>query len=330
MELVLVHLGSAKADHLPINIAHLRKTFPHNPVTLILTDDADIRLRNIKGVKFYFYERTFEIESVLKNLNHNHLFRKGFWIFSLERIFALAQWSRKAEIGNFLHIESDVLLLPNFPIAKVNQSDNLLWTRFNGLRDVGTFLYSPNQKEIDWVESEIIKLVNIRPETTDMTSLSYLSNSFPNRVKILPSTPDEKNNEYGGIFDPAPYGMWLTGQDPRNNWGLIRRFIALGDSMAKPEKFKYELSSTGELFIQDESGSFSLFNLHLHSKRKHLFGKYWKPFLRIDVWTANKRILRNIFSFSAFIQIFQEISSRHKSFRGKLSLIKHLIGVKAN
>ena len=316
VHLVFVHLGPGKANHLPVNIKHIQRLFPDSPITLIVTEDGHRSLLNIPGIEYYVYRRGTNSEKSLNQLKHNSNFREGFWIYSLERIFALEEWSALHPSDNFLHIESDVLLMADFPVSKIDELEVLAWTRFNEVRDVATFLYSPNHAEIAWVVGEIKQLITLDSSLTDMTSLSSISHQHPSRVKILPATPDELNDDENGIFDPAAYGMWLTGQDPRNKWGFLHKFVSLSDSMSKPENFSYQVKQEGRIEIVSKGQKYSLYNLHIHSKKKSLFGINWIFVLRWDTYLSHRRILPVTFSPLAFLSILIDALKKHHGVSG--------------
>jgi hypothetical protein len=328
MELVLVHLGPGRAKHIPYNIKHIQRYFSEYKISLIVTEDAHPSILNLPAIKYFKYERSSEIASSIEKLKHNGLIRNGFWIYSLERIFALSEWAKLNKTVNFLHIESDVLLMTNFPMRDFEKCKKIAWTRYNQDRDVATFIYSPNYEEIAWVTSELIKLIEINPSLTDMTGLSTISKDHPNRVRILPSAPTELVAGESGIFDPAPFGMWLTGQDPRNNWGFTRKFISLHDSISAPEKFHYSASSDGTLTLSDLTNSYFLFNLHVHSKRINLFNKNWIKNLQKDAKLAGKGSIKSNFSLKVFYSIFFEANSRYKGLLKKLRVATRLVFMK--
>jgi hypothetical protein len=152
-----------------------------------------------------------------------------------------------------------------------------------------------------------------------MTSLSSISHRYPNRVKILPATPGELKGNENGIFDPAAYGMWLTGQDPRNKWGFLHKFVSLSDSMSKPETFSYQVKREGRIEVVTEGQKYSLYNLHIHSKKKSLFGTNWIFVLRWNTYLSDRRILSITFSPLAFLSVFIDALKKH---RGVVGLVK--------
>jgi hypothetical protein len=220
--------------------------------------------------------------------------------------------------------------MSDFPLSVIESLDVLAWTRFNDVRDVATFIYSPNHKEIAWVVEEIKKLIVTDRLITDMTSLSHISARNVDRVKILPSTPSELKEGEHGLFDPAAYGMWLTGQDPRNRWGFLHKYIPLLDSDSKPENFSYIVKKEGRIEISDVKKSYSLYNLHIHSKRKVLFGQNWLTFLKWDAFHSQRRILSISFSPHAFLVIFIDAFKKHQGLAGLLKTFFRLTFKSAN
>ena len=85
--------------------------------------------------------------------------------------------------------------------------------------------------------------------------------------------------KFNGIFDAAPIGMWMIGQDPRNHRGILRRYIDMNESYIHPGRTKYYLRDSS---ITNSQGV-SIFNLHIHSKEEKYFGRNWEKHLTIAV-----------------------------------------------
>ena len=329
MDIVLVHLGPAKASHIKGNIRHLIREFPEIEITLITSPEAHTSLNNISAVSHFKYMRKYSDDVDLGSLNHNKQFRKGFWIYSLERIFAIEAWNRTRADNPFLHIESDVLLLPTFPFDSVESLKTLQWTKFNKEKDVATFIFSPNRGEFEWLADQVRELVKKNPAVTDMTALSEIASKSPRRISYFPSIFSMSNSEATEIFDPAPFGMWLTGQDPRNHKGLIRRFIKLSDSEEDPSRYKYSFNGKA-LKINCEGKDAILHNLHIHSKRNSYFSRFWKISLWIDVKLSAHSVFRNTISPRAIKLILSDFHARHPTSKSKIKTFLGLIFMKTN
>ena len=140
---------------------------------------------------------------------------------------------------------------------------------------------------------------------TDMSGLREIRMANNSRIQVIPSFSLSLGSEIpwknvndtelarelstdfeilGGIFDPAAFGMWLTGSDPRNYHGKQILFdtdtIVQDGTYINPSKFIYNFSPSRELFISTHYGKARIWNLHVHSKDLRLFGKNWDMRLR--------------------------------------------------
>jgi hypothetical protein len=328
MQFVFVHLGPAKAKYLPSNLKRLQKIFPEVPTTLIHTEDVDRRLLRLPKVRYYEYLNTNH--QTLSNLVHDEKFRRGFWFHSLERIFALSEWAQASKESRFLHVESDVLLLPTFPISFFESLNSLAWTRFNQGSDVATFIYSPDSQQASWLSAKIQDFVRSNETATDMTALSAVSHEYPKSVYILPSDFSDTESSHIGIFDPAQYGMWLTGEDPRNHFGMLKRYVNHAISPIQPSKNKYKFENLNELRVIRGNDSLLLHNLHIHSKRRSLFGPFWRLRLWADIKLSSNQLFPNRFSPLAFMAVLKDVQKRHPTIKSKALLLYRVVRMKAH
>lgn len=291
LTLAFVHLGKRKPVYLRSNVQRIQKIFPNLRIFIIHDEQSRNFVKKISGTELYEYKRISRSDFLPLENENGKKFRQGFWQFTIERIFALTQFHQENREISILHIESDVLLFPNFPIQKIANSENINWCRFNETKDVASILFLPNYKESLWLERELFREIRINTDVTDMTALSKISIAHKSRVNILPSLADDseslinRNSRltpedakllrtnydlYQGIFDPASIGMWLCGIDPENNHGKLNlhdsNFIDSGDSFINPSNTKYRLSKENELFFKSKEKWIPIFNLHVHSK----------------------------------------------------------------
>jgi hypothetical protein len=310
MHLVFVHLGSAKARHLRPNIERARRLFPDIPITLIYSESDFVKEYTMLDVNFYQYHQISDENHILSNLSHNSNFRKNFWRYSIERLYALEHWHSKNPSEKIIHIESDILIMPNFPFVKFSSLRNLGWCSFNETHDVASIIYSPNSVETKWMVEELNNLLTSNPSLTDMTGLRRLKEAFPDRSIYLNSDPGIKI--LGGFLDAAPFGMWLCGRDPRNHRGVTRRFMTLPESNIDPSKYVITFNSETKLMLESIGNSpISLFNLHVHSKQKSIFGKRWQTVLMFHVYSAKLGLPRSWFSPMAFLQLSSDYVYRN-------------------
>lgn len=315
MRLVFVHLGDARAEHLWLNMKSILNRFPEIEIAFV-SDRVHPQLPIDLRLKFFKYERTDEASKIFTNLAHNSKFRSGFWHYTLERFLALEQYHRIHPDSKILHIESDILLLPNFPLDAISKILKLAWLRVDENRDVAAILYLPNLDETAWFVSEILKEVSRNSLITDMTSLNQIRKNHPNRVQVLPSYspslgidvlqdgPQQKelsralsedSVEFGGIFDPAVFGMWLTGSDPRNYYGRQIYFdtkeIVGGGTYINPSLLKFSISQGDGLLCNIGFGPIRIWSLHVHSKDLRLFNDEWSSRLESLVIQTEKGVV---------------------------------------
>lgn len=289
IELVLVQLGKSNAKHLWKNIRHLQQQWPGLKITLIgdqkTTKD---RCTNL-GIDYVGYEPNEIEKQLVFSTAHDSHFRKGFWNFSLLRLFAILKYVEDKGTGVVIHIESDVLLMKNFPFDVFSTLTKPAWLRFNESHDVASIFAIPNKSSAEWLRTRFYDLLSGDKHLTDMTMLSRISHKDPERIELLPVAENENDpilrksdisefdrlkvsefsHKYGGVFDSAPIGMWLLGQDPRNHRGRLRRYINLSNSYIQPNQIEVQ-SIQNEKMITYGKGT-PIFDLHVHSKEIKYF-----------------------------------------------------------
>ena len=343
---VFIHLGKSPAEHLWLNLARHRQIFPDVTTYLILDETRHFK-RVPEGVQTYFFKRENKFLNETLFNAHDQKFRRGFWRFSLERLFALAEFHKSMPLASILHIESDVLLLPNFPWSTFTCVKTPMWNNYNLERDVSALLFYPNYEVHARTIVRIQELLSENSSHTDMTILAGLRNRYSDAFSFLPSLsndiPELKNisNKTGaefiekvsqkkifseGVFDAAPIGMWLLGHDPRNNYGKAfihdSSPIVSGDSIVDPSSVKYELDKRGNLFIASNfsEGKISLWCLHVHSKSLRLFSNNWERELNYYVNLTSNPTQIAFFSKSALWNMLTQ------SIKGR-TFIRFLIGL---
>lgn len=289
---LLIHLGKQPNIHFWSNIKLLKKRFPSIKIYVALEknhrvpleiSELDIEIRRIN--------RTDEHKRHLLNMSHDRKFRDGFWIYTLERLFFMEQIHSEFPEEALLHVESDVLLLSNFPIDKIMNMTKIMWFAYNEIRDVSSLFYSPHICQTIWFQNEIIKEIGMNPTHTDMTLLKNIALKYPQKIDYFPTLSNEipsllskeyHNNQsliekcmtfeeyFDGIFDSAPIGMWLLGQDPKNNYGTTvlheSSLYERGDSLVNPVHIQYFMNEDDNISISDGTKKVNLYCIHVHSK----------------------------------------------------------------
>jgi hypothetical protein len=284
LEAIFVHLGTAKAKHLWANIKYLKSQWPEISITFIT--DSSIHEKKAKDLELnvWIYNPDKQIRDLLGNSLHNHTFRQGFWNYSILRLFAVMDYSISNPTKILVHLESDISIFPGFPFARLAESKRPGWFKFNENHDVGSIFVLPGFESAIWLREQFIFEISKNFALTDMTLLSVIARNHPQGISYLPVARNVDDsliresvraslhatdlaNEfdgYQGVFDSAPLGMWLLGQDPRNHLGRIIRYKNLPESFIQPQNanFRFSPKVAGPI-LHDGT---PVFNLHVHSK----------------------------------------------------------------
>jgi hypothetical protein len=326
LKVVLVHLGDSPATHLWENLRSLLSRFPNIEFVLVSDREHSQAPKNPR-LTFFQYCRDQETQNTLEGLAHDSKFRSGFWQLTLERFIALEKYHAFNPSSKIIHIESDILLLPNFPFEAFNTLPKLAWQRVDDTRDIASILVLPSFHETAWFINEMLKLLHNDNSLTDMTLLNSLRVGNPKRINILPSFSIELDAElhwngelngklaselssdeefFNGIFDPAAFGMWLGGSDPRNYYGRQILFdtseILSGGTYVNPARYKY-IFNKQQLFCIGKHSQTRIWSLHVHSKDLRLLGEDWQERLTLLVELSDLRHKIIEFQFKSLVKL---------------------------
>lgn len=331
MRLVLVYLGEEVPGYVWSNIKHLLSIQELHDVDLILSEGNENKVIKDSRLQYFYYEPPHEINELFSNLQIDREFRSGFWRFSLERLIALAMHHERFSNEGMLHIESDVLLLPYFPFAQFRSLDKISWTRVDDTRDVATLIYIPSDSDSSQFKRDILREIGRTGSPDDMTVLRLIAEGDLNSYGLLPTIPKPDSNLvvknvgisnqvrelmsdgsriFGGVFDAAGIGIWLTGTDPRNYFGVTRRYLTKLDDSAtdyiRPDLVKFEINKFGVISVIDDGISTQIFNLHIHSKNSNYFDRNYKNQLAQDVQRSKYGKTLNSFSLKILVQLVMQ------------------------
>lgn len=305
--ITLVHLGDHPAPYLWTNIEQLISRFPENEVALIYDKETFIEGSRPPGLTLHKYERNQLEQEVLEKQLVPMGFRSGYWRFTLERFLALHDFHKKNPEAAIFHIESDVLLLPGFPFEWISAQANLMWCPCDQDRDVGSLLFSPTPESSAWLAEQILKTIDSSEFITDMVILRRIGSKFPEKVQYFPTQIDHDSEfeiKESGIYDGAAIGLWLTGIDPRNYYGVTRvrdtKTILNAGTNIEPWKSTFYYSAQDGLFQKSSNLRVRIWNLHIHSKNMRLLGPDWERELMKYVHASKKATMSTEFDFSIF------------------------------
>jgi hypothetical protein len=313
----IVHLGPARAPWVFTNISRHLELFPNVPILFISDHKSHLKKAAGLGVETYLYLPTRETDDLFKSTVHNITFRHDFWRTSVERLIAIQQYQTDVTQEKILHIESDVMLMPNFPWGKVEELDKLTWLSANSFLDCAALLYSPSSNAMEWLIEELKKEIVLHADATDMKVLYSIRKKSPEEIKLFPSTSAALADEllindkerflentkltsyFGGIFDVLNMGMWLTGQNPRNQGGKVIRYekYFTQDNDFDQKSF---LLHNGCLSAGEQPRE-NVFNLHVHSKNLRLLSPRWDSELSKLVGESRTLAEKQRFSLSGYL-----------------------------
>jgi len=287
IEIVFVHYGTKLPRHLVLNISRTSQLFPSAKIVL-LTDQKYVK--GLKNCEVIDVLCEIEIEQTSNALNHPRDFRSGFWITTFLRLIAISKYVIERQ-NSILHVESDVILAPDFPFEKFKKlSSPIAFPIVGPGLSVASVLYIESSSAAEDLYCYLLALVARNSKTTDMKALDDFRNSNPRSVSLLPlATPSseyyldllgqkdlrEMENNFGifnGAFDGIDIGFYLFGEDPRNNQGfrLIRKLDSSSYLKLNLLNFNYDKNRQ---FVNIQAGDkeIPLFSLHIHSKDLRAF-----------------------------------------------------------
>lgn len=344
MELVFIHLGEQLPKYLIKNIIRHHQIFEDFPITLI-SDTNQIKLSSLPFINIYQYKNSWD--SITNNLDTK--FRSGYWQKTLNRLFALFEYHETKPDEKLLHVESDVILLNNFPHKKLLNWNKLTWTRLSSDADVAAILFTPNFKASNDLAARITKSLIGKPLQSDMSVLSNVYN--PESDAIFPIHKDfihrvighnDKTQNaivesikhadfFNGSFDSLLIGKWLTGTDPRNTYGFTvlhkNELFNSSQSFFDPSSIRYKMKNSN-LYIENNNKLTPIYNLHVHSKDSLLFGKFW--FLKLKFLVFIAKIRKNPIYYKFNLRILIKLiydtykEGNLKSFITNLPILKFL------
>jgi hypothetical protein len=336
LTLLFVHLGTKPPEYLLGNILRTQKLFPEQKIVL-LTDRNELNEWSTENkIEFAHYVQDQSFNQIFTFGSFDAKFRGGYWRHTIERMVAINSYHKKFPTSKLLHIESDVIILPNFPFERIALLSEVHWLRYGPRADIAALMYFPNGEATTRFNFHLLEQFQERPGS-DMHVLFGLRESLPEYYLTFPIVKRElalslnreitdlsvekiENTEsnHGGIFDAFGIGVWLFGFDPRNRYGFTkvhtREVIDSGDIYIDASKLEFIFNDHGELYAKtSETKLIPIYNLHVHSKNLRLLSTSWIPEMTRFI-ELNKNAESKIVSFQPkvlFQVILQTIRSRN-------------------
>ena len=317
--LLFVHIGTHYPKYLLRNIERTRKLFKNHKIALV--GNASPEHRWLKNYDIYFkrHENNSVFDAQFSFGEFEKNFRSGYWRYTLERLLALELYHRDFPDEKLIHLESDVIIFPNFPFEKINDLSRVTWMNHSSTADIASIVFSPSWLSSKDFSSQLIEeysngggsdmdvLLRLRMKNSQYAILPTLNeanlNLFNTQLENLAYFSSSETSRFRGIFDALGIGMWISGVDPRNKFGFTvihaRELIDNGIIFIDPSKMIFHLSKEGNLFVQTLDDRIPIYNLHVHSKDRDLLSIKWKA--RMEKLLAKKKSKKKIIGFSPLI-----------------------------
>lgn len=290
LKIVFAHFGKRVPKHLTLNIKRCKKLFPNIPIVLIA--NRECKLPDIKGIEIFFYTPGSEWHQLDQNLSHPKEFRENFWLTSLARFLALENYLAKNP-GEILHVESDVILAPDFPFDKFStMAKSMAFPVLSSSQGIASTLYIRDHATAKKLVTLTLDMSTKDSQITDMLILRKFYDLYSESMQTMPIGPSQRSayqenaeeqlllemksalSAFGGCFDGLDIGYFIYGVDPRNDKGRKHLRSALPNNYLLVPKISIAFSEERN-FLNVESEeldkSIPLYSLHIHSKNAKLF-----------------------------------------------------------
>jgi hypothetical protein len=310
LKAVFVHLGEKLPEHLILNLNRHIHLFPNIEVVLIVDRPPTAQLD--EQIEVFEYKRSLNVAELfnIASSHMDHNFRQGFWVHTFERFFAIEHFHESNPSTKLLHVESDVILMPNFPWAEFDDINKMAWLNVNEQNDIAALVFLDSFTHTKKLADFLRDTLSINPKSTDMSSLREFARLHFESHMYLPSILDENKragfscislpgevypNSFDGIFDPLAMGIWFFGQDPKNAYGVVRRYIDQTHHFVDARGIQISYNA-GRLY--DQKGR-NIYSLHIHSKNRKLFDSGWEVELSQRLKEARNHKNAKYIDFSA-------------------------------
>ena len=286
--IVFVHLNSPVPRYLKLNIAATIKKLPGTRIVLIHNSEKNLQVH--PAIELFQYKNNQDSISIKDSLSHPRDFRHNFWFSAILRFDALHQYLT-VHSGPILHLESDVIISPDFPISRFNCGEiQIAYPVVATNRGVASTLYIRDLKISERLVELSVQLCEKNSTTTDMEILAEFCDLYPEQTSPLAFGPIEASafqenfnpqstrstyEIFEGVFDGNDMGVFLFGTDPRNSKGVSYLKMAIPGNYAKVKKWEFKYDNKREFINLHYNGQvIPVYSLHATCKQPLLFNAY--------------------------------------------------------
>ena len=280
-KLVFVYLGKRLPRYAKIS---LRLAQQYSGMEVVLVSERIFRGTGLQDCNMYIVDGQYKNNISIEGINEKYKnFRKGFWIKTTERFYALREYMQESNSHQCFHAELDNLVFANLGLAeKLNQYGTGLFLPFDSTnRAIASLIYI---NSIDALDKFCAFSTQHIGQKNDMELLAMFGASNWADVYALPTSPGNETLKTGlaklgiksvseiecGIFDAAAIGQWYFGVDPRNSYFSIRNQYVNEVSKLDMKSFRmvwnHKTSSFEATMVDQKDKNLLVNNLHVHSK----------------------------------------------------------------
>lgn len=250
-------------------------------------------------------------------------FRQGFWQYTKLRLCTLRELHREFPQFSLLHVENDVLLLPDFLNFSFELIELTSWLFHTEQDDSGAILFTPSPDSTDNFVEKFMTEIEDESTNSDMRILNRMRTRFPSDFGLLPTLNssllgpnDDLSMEHPMVevsgFDPAFLGIWMFGDDARNRFGLSKKFTILGrGKYILPELLDFDPKEPS-LFINESKRKTKVLSVHVHSKKIEVFSALWVSEIEKAILVSRRGRPAWNFSFKVLAEVLNDYKRRGK------------------
>jgi hypothetical protein len=322
--IVFIQIGNPIPGYALENIKRTTRLFAHEDFFLVV--DKKVFKAVPEELKKLF-NLTIFVSDLGENLVSPNVspedFRQGFWQYTKLRLCTLRELHREFPQFSLLHVENDVLLLPDF----LNFSFELIgltsWLSHTEQDDSGAILFTPSPDSTDNFVEKFITEIENESTNSDMRILNRMRKRFPSDFGLLPTLNssllgpnDDLSMEHSMAevsgFDPAFLGIWMFGDDARNRFGLSKKFTILGrGKYILPELLDFDPKEPS-LLVNESKRKTKVLSVHVHSKKIEAFSALWVSEIEKAILVSRRGRPTWNFSFKIFVEVLADYKRRGK------------------
>jgi len=319
VQFVFIHTITPPPLHLVLNYRRTSSIVGTNNVWMVSDRRFFFEKVFTNRLTLPWTEVEFEIEGKYaypRNLRNN------FWFSSLVRFSFLSRFMQSHNRAT-VHIESDVVIAEDFPIALFSKIDTpFAFPIVSDKRGIASTLFVRDKESADFLWNHCKDAVLKNPLASDMEILFDMWRRYPELVTRLPIAPyhlykecreEKEKYPFSGYFDGHDFGVFIGGTNPWNKRGVSEIKSRMDGShlnfdintIIYDKKRKF-------ISIQNfESGeTHSLYSLHFTNKNPIFFTTNLLPAV-LRIWLLlYARINKTFHPFVLVLMIFKSLRRR--------------------